>query len=141
MEIVQERLEREFDQDLITTAPTVVYQVVMRDGSIVQVENPAKLPDVRRLKRYASRSSRQDFRAAGLPGQRHHAVQPEARQSQVDMHYHGRQVKLTYEMPMAEVVMDFFDKLKSVLQGLRLARLRLQGISLCRRRQARHPDQ
>jgi translation elongation factor EF-4 len=81
MEIVQERLEREFDQDLITTAPTVVYEVLMRDGSVVEVENPAKLPE-HVEDRGDPRTDHHDhhFRAAGLPRQRHHAVQPEARQ-------------------------------------------------------------
>ena len=117
MEIVQERLEREFDQDLITTAPTVVYEVLMRDGSIVEVENPAKLPDQTKV---------EEIRepiitiTVFVPQQYLGNVITlcnEKRGNQVDMTYHGRQVQLVYEMPMAEVVMDFFDKLKSVSRG------------------------
>src|SRR3990167_9526831 len=117
MEIVQERLEREFDQDLITTAPTVVYQVVMRDGSIVEVENPAKLPDVTKTEEVrepiitATIFVPQDYLGNVI------TLCNQKRGNQVDMHYHGRQVKLVYEMPMAEVVMDFFDKLKSCSKG------------------------
>ena len=117
MEIVQERLEREFDQDLITTAPTVVYQVVMRDGTIVDVENPAKLPDVTKTEEVrepiitATIFVPQDYLGNVI------TLCNQKRGNQVDMHYHGRQVKLVYEMPMAEVVMDFFDKLKSCSKG------------------------
>jgi GTP-binding protein LepA len=117
MEIVQERLEREFDQDLITTAPTVVYQVVMRDGSIVEVENPAKLPDITKTEEVrepiitATIFVPQDFLGNVI------TLCNQKRGNQVDMHYHGRQVKVVYEMPMAEVVMDFFDKLKSCSKG------------------------
>ena len=117
MEIVQERLEREFDQDLITTAPTVVYQVVMRDGTIVEVENPAKLPDVTKTEEVrepiitATIFVPQDYLGNVI------TLCNQKRGNQVDMHYHGRQVKLVYEMPMAEVVMDFFDKLKSCSKG------------------------
>jgi GTP-binding protein LepA len=117
MEIVQERLEREFDQDLITTAPTVVYQVVMRDGSIVEVENPAKLPDITKTEEVrepiitATIFVPQDYLGNVI------TLCNQKRGTQVDMHYHGRQVKLVYEMPMAEVVMDFFDKLKSCSKG------------------------
>ncbi|MFA9950107.1 translation elongation factor 4 [Dentiradicibacter hellwigii] len=117
MEIVQERLEREFDQDLITTAPTVVYEVVMRDGSIVPVENPAKLPETTKI---------QEIRepiitiTVFVPQEYLGNVMTlcnQKRGNQIDMTYHGRQVQLIYEMPMAEVVMDFFDKLKSVSRG------------------------
>jgi GTP-binding protein LepA len=117
MEIVQERLEREFDQDLITTAPTVVYEVVMRDGSVVQVENPSKLPEVGKFDEIrepiitATIFVPQDYLGSVI------TLCNAKRGNQVDMHYHGRQVKLVYEMPMAEVVMDFFDKLKSVSRG------------------------
>ncbi len=117
MEIVQERLEREFDQDLITTAPTVVYEVVMRDGSVVQVENPSKLPEVGKFEEIrepiitATIFVPQDYLGSVI------TLCNAKRGNQVDMHYHGRQVKLVYEMPMAEVVMDFFDKLKSVSRG------------------------
>ncbi len=117
MEIVQERLEREFDQDLITTAPTVVYEVVMRDGSVVQVENPAKLPETQKVEEVrepiitATIFVPQDYLGSVI------TLCNQKRGNQVDMHYHGRQVKVVYDMPMAEVVMDFFDKLKSVSRG------------------------
>jgi len=117
MEIVQERLEREFDQDLITTAPTVVYEVVQRDGSVIQVENPAKLPEISKVEEVrepiitATIFVPQDYLGNVI------TLCNQKRGNQVDMHYHGRQVKLVYEMPMAEVVMDFFDKLKSCSKG------------------------
>ncbi len=117
MEIVQERLEREFDQDLITTAPTVIYEVVQRDGEVIQVENPAKLPEVQKVDEIrepiitATIFVPQDYLGAVI------TLCNQKRGNQVNMAYHGRQVQLVYEMPMAEVVMDFFDKLKSVSRG------------------------
>lgn len=117
MEIIQERLEREFDQDLITTAPTVVYEVVLRDGSTIQVENPSRLPELQKIEEIrepiitATIFVPQDYLGSVITLCNH------KRGHQVDMHYHGRQVKVVYEMPMAEVVMDFFDKLKSVSRG------------------------
>lgn len=117
MEIVQERLEREFDQDLITTAPTVVYEVVTRDGNVVQVENPAKLPETTKIEEIREPIITitvfvpQDYLGNVI------TLCNQKRGNQVDMTYHGRQVQLVYEMPMAEVVMDFFDKLKSVSRG------------------------
>ena len=117
MEIVQERLEREFDQDLITTAPTVVYQVLMRDGSVVMVENPSKLPETQKIEEVREPIITtvifvpQDYLGAVI------TLCEQKRGSQVNLAYHGRQVQVTYEMPMAEVVMDFFDKLKSVSRG------------------------
>ncbi|MBU0751056.1 MAG: translation elongation factor 4 [Gammaproteobacteria bacterium] len=117
MEIVQERLEREFDQDLITTAPTVVYEVLMRDGTVIQVENPSKLPELQKVEEIREPIITtkifvpQDYLGAVI------TLCESKRGSQVNMAYHGRQVQLTYEMPMAEVVMDFFDKLKSVSRG------------------------
>jgi len=117
MEIVQERLEREFDQDLITTAPTVVYEVLMRDGSIVLVENPAKLPEQTKIEEIREPIITitvfvpQEYLGNVI------TLCNQKRGNQVDMTYHGRQVQLVYEMPMAEVVMDFFDKLKSVSRG------------------------
>ncbi|MGB4856868.1 MAG: translation elongation factor 4, partial [Candidatus Dechloromonas phosphoritropha] len=117
MEIVQERLEREFDQDLITTAPTVVYEVVMHDGSVVQVENPAKLPELNKVEEVrepiitATIFVPQDYLGNVI------TLCNQKRGNQIDMHYHGRQVKLVYEIPMAEVVMDFFDRLKSCSKG------------------------
>lgn len=117
MEIVQERLEREFDQDLITTAPTVVYEVEMRDGTVLPVENPAKLPDTTKVNEIREPIITttifvpQEYLGSVI------TLCNQKRGNQVDMTYHGRQVQLVYEMPMAEVVMDFFDKLKSVSRG------------------------
>lgn len=117
MEIIQERLEREFDQDLITTAPTVIYEVVSRDGLVTQVENPSKLPDVTKILEVREPIITitvfvpQDYLGNVI------TLCNQKRGNQVDMTYHGRQVQLIYEMPMAEVVMDFFDKLKSVSRG------------------------
>ncbi len=117
MEIVQERLEREFDQDLITTAPTVIYEVVTRDGNVLQVENPAKLPEATKIEEIREPIITitvfvpQDYLGNVI------TLCNQKRGNQVDMTYHGRQVQLVYEMPMAEVVMDFFDKLKSVSRG------------------------
>ncbi len=117
MEIVQERLEREFDMDLITTAPTVVYEVVLNSGEIIRIENPSKLPDLGKIAEIrepiitATIFVPQDYLGPVI------TLCNQKRGNQVDMHYHGRQVKLVYDMPMAEVVMDFFDKLKSVSRG------------------------
>ena len=117
MEIVQERLEREFDQDLITTAPSVVYQVELNDKTVVQVDNPSKMPDLGRIAEIRE------------PIVTVHLYMPQdyvgpvmtlanlKRGMQINMAYHGRQVMLTYEMPLAEIVLDFFDKLKSVSRG------------------------
>jgi len=117
MEIVQERLEREFDQDLITTAPSVVYQVVKADGEVVMVENPAKMPDQGRLEEI-----REPIVTVHLymPQEYVGPVMTLANQKrgvQINMAYHGRQVMLTYELPLGEIVLDFFDKLKSVSRG------------------------
>jgi len=117
MEIVQERLEREFDQDLITTAPTVVYQVLLRGGEEIFVENPSKLPDVQKIEEIREPIITTEI---FLPQEYVGAVITLCtgkRGNQMDMRYHGRQVHLTYEMPLAEVVFDFFDKLKSVSRG------------------------
>ena len=117
MEIVQERLEREFDQNLITTAPTVIYEVLLTDGTLKIVENPAHLPEIQKIAEIrepiieTSIFVPQDYLGAVM------TLCNQKRGVQKDMHYHGRQVKLVYEMPMAEVVMDFFDKLKSVSRG------------------------
>jgi GTP-binding protein LepA len=117
MEIVQERLEREFDQDLITTAPSVVYQVGLNNGDVIQIENPSKMPDQGRIAEIRE------------PIVTVHLYMPQdyvgpvmtlanlKRGNQMNMAYHGRQVMLTYEMPLAEIVLDFFDKLKSVSRG------------------------
>jgi len=117
MEIVQERLEREFDQDLITTAPSVIYQVVKSDGTVSMVENPSKMPEQGRLDEV-----REPIVTVHLymPQEYVGSVMTLANQKrgvQMNMAYHGRQVMLTYEMPLAEIVLDFFDKLKSVSRG------------------------
>ncbi len=117
MEIVQERLEREFDQDLITTAPSVVYEVVKGDGEVIMVENPSKMPDQGRMQEI-----REPIVTVHLymPQEYVGPVMTLANQKrgvQMNMAYHGRQVMLTYEMPLGEIVLDFFDKLKSVSRG------------------------
>jgi len=117
MEIVQERLEREFDQDLITTAPSVVYQVVKGDGEVIMVENPSKMPEQARIEEI-----REPIVTVHLymPQEYVGPVMTLANQKrgvQLDMSYHGRQIKLTYELPLGEIVLDFFDKLKSVSRG------------------------
>ncbi len=117
MEIVQERLEREFDQDLITTAPSVVYQVVKGDGELIDVENPSKMPDVGRIQEIREPIVTvhlympQDYVGPVM------TLANQKRGIQMNMQYHGRQVMLTYEMPLGEIVLDFFDKLKSVSRG------------------------
>ena len=117
MEIVQERLEREFDMDLITTAPTVVYQVQQRDGTMVTVENPAKMPDPAKIDAIlepivtVNLYMPQDYVGAVM------TLCTQKRGTQINMSYHGRQVQLTYEIPMGEIVLDFFDRLKSVSRG------------------------
>jgi GTP-binding protein LepA len=117
MEIVQERLEREFDQDLVTTAPSVVYEVELNDGTVELVENPSKMPDLGRI-----REIREPIVTVQLymPQDCVGPVMTLANQKrgiQLNMAYHGKQVHLTYELPLAEIVLDFFDKLKSVSRG------------------------
>ncbi|MBA3023987.1 MAG: translation elongation factor 4 [Gammaproteobacteria bacterium] len=117
MEIVQERLEREFDMDLITTAPTVIYEVVQRDGSVIMVDNPSKLPDLSKVEEIrepivnVNLYMPQEYVGAVI------TLCTQKRGMQIDMSYHGKQVLLKYEMPMGEIVLDFFDKLKSVSRG------------------------
>ncbi|MDT8990929.1 translation elongation factor 4 [Curvibacter sp. APW13] len=117
MEIVQERLEREFDQDLITTAPSVVYQVLKADGELVMVENPSKMPEVSKIDEIREPIVTvhlympQDYVGTVM------TLANQKRGVQINMAYHGRQVMLTYEMPLGEIVLDFFDKLKSVSRG------------------------
>lgn len=117
MEIVQERLEREFNQDLITTAPSVVYKVVKGDGEVIDVENPSKMPDVGRIQEILEPIVTvhlympQDYVGPVM------TLANQKRGIQMNMQYHGRQVMLTYEMPLGEIVLDFFDKLKSVSRG------------------------
>lgn len=117
MEIVQERLEREFDQDLITTAPSVVYEVELNNGAMIEVENPSKMPTPDKIAQI-----REPIMTVHLymPQEYVGAVMTLANQKrgvQLNMAYHGRQVMLTYELPLAEIVLDFFDRLKSVSRG------------------------
>jgi GTP-binding protein LepA len=117
MEIVQERLEREFDQDLITTAPSVVYQVLKGDGEVIMVENPSKIPEQSKVQEI-----REPIVTVHLymPQEYVGPVMTLANQKrgvQLNMAYHGKQVMLTYELPLGEIVLDFFDKLKSVSRG------------------------
>ncbi|MBX3606790.1 MAG: translation elongation factor 4 [Piscinibacter sp.] len=117
MEIVQERLEREFDQDLITTAPSVVYEVELNDGTVLNVENPSKMPDQGRI-----REIREPIVTVQLYMPQDYVgpvmtLANQKRGTQINMAYHGKQVHLTYELPLAEIVLDFFDKLKSVSRG------------------------
>ncbi len=117
LDIVQERLEREYDMDLITTAPTVVYQVLLRDGTVIEIENPSKLPDLSRVEEIrepvitTTILMPQEYVGPVI------TLCTERRGAQKNMQYLGRQVMLTYELPLAEVVMDFFDRLKSVSRG------------------------
>ena len=117
MEIVQERLEREFDQDLITTAPTVIYQVMLKGGEVIEIENPSRLPELSKIEEIrepiitATMLMPQEYVGTVM------TLCNQKRGNQIDMEYHGRQVILKYEMPMNEVVMDFFDKLKSSSRG------------------------
>ena len=117
MDIVQERLEREYDMELITTAPTVVYQVVTKDGAVTQIENPSKLPDPSTIEEIREPIIRATII---MPHEYVGSVMTlcnDKRGAQVNMQYVGRQVILTYDMPLNEVVMDFFDKLKSNSRG------------------------
>ena len=117
MEIVQERLEREYDLDLITTAPTVVYEVEKKSGEVLRVDNPSALPDVGDIAEMREPIARctilvpQDYLGSVL------ALCVEKRGQQRDMQFLGAQVSLTYDIPMADVVVDFFDRLKSVSRG------------------------
>src|SRR6267378_2755956 len=117
MDIVQERLEREYDMALVTTAPTVVYEIRLRDGTIARIENPAKMPDPSKIEEIREPIIEtiifvpQEYVGAIM------TLCTQKRGVQKNMQYHGRQVMLTYEMPLNEVVMDFFDKLKSASRG------------------------
>jgi GTP-binding protein LepA len=117
MEIVQERLEREYDMDLITTAPTVVYELLLKDGSVVQIENPSRLPEPSRIEETrepvinVNLLMPQDYVGPVM------TLCNGKRGVQKNMQYMGRQVMLSYEMPLNEVVLDFFDRLKSVSRG------------------------
>jgi len=117
MEIIQERLEREYNLDLITTAPTVIYEIVTKDDSVINVDNPSKLPDVGEIQEMREPIARctiltpQEFLGNII------TLCIDKRGSQVDLQYLGKQVQLIYDIPMAEVVLDFFDRLKSVSRG------------------------
>ncbi len=117
MEIVQERLEREYDMDLITTAPTVVYELLLKSGEVVQIENPSRLPEPSRIEEIrepiimVNLLMPQDYVGPVM------TLCNNKRGIQKNMQYMGRQVMLTYEMPLNEVVLDFFDRLKSVSRG------------------------
>ena len=117
MDIVQERLEREFDMDLITTAPTVVYEVLMRDGTLVRVENPSKMPDPSKIEEIREPVVSvtvfvpQEYVGSVM------TLCTGKRGVQTNLAYHGRQVHLSYDLPMNEIVLDFFDKLKSISRG------------------------
>ena len=117
MEIVQERLEREFDMDLITTAPSVVYQVLRRDGTLIQVDSPSKMPEVGKIEEIrepivnVTLFMPQEYVGPVI------TLCTGKRGVQTNMSYHGRQVHLNYEIPLAEIVLDFFDRLKSVSRG------------------------
>lgn len=117
MEIVQERLEREFNQDLITTAPSVIYEVLPSDGEKIMVESPAKMPEQARIQEVrepvvtVQLYMPQDYVGAVM------TLCNQKRGVQCNMTYHGRQVMLVYDLPLGEIVLDFFDKLKSVSRG------------------------
>ncbi|MEQ1667389.1 MAG: translation elongation factor 4 [Sulfuriferula sp.] len=117
MEIVQERLEREYDMDLITTAPTVIYEVVMKGGDVIHIENPSKLPDLSKIEEIrepiitATILVPEEYLGSVI------TLCTQKRGTQTNMQYMGRQVMLNYDMPMNEVVMDFFDRLKSATRG------------------------
>jgi GTP-binding protein LepA len=117
MEIIQERLEREYDLDLITTAPTVIFEVVLKNGDILYVDNPSRMPDPSQIEEMREPI----VKATILVPQEHLGnvitLCVEKRGVQIDMHFLGSQVQVVYDLPMNEVVLDFFDRLKSVSRG------------------------
>ncbi len=117
MEIVQERLEREYDVDLITTAPTVIYEVITQNDQVLMIDNPAKLPDMGTIKEIREPIIRANILVPETYLGGVITLCIEKRGVQKDMQYVGRQVSLHYEMPLSEVVLDFFDRLKSVSRG------------------------
>ncbi|ELH3781035.1 elongation factor 4 [Vibrio parahaemolyticus] len=117
MEIIQERLEREYDLDLITTAPTVVYEVEKTDGELLYVDSPAKLPAINDIEEIREPIARCNILVPADYLGNVITLCVEKRGLQVDMVYHGNQVAVTYDIPMAEVVLDFFDRLKSTSRG------------------------
>ena len=141
MEIVQERLEREFDMDIITTAPSVVYESNSATGTVVTIESPSRMPEIAKIA---------DIRepivkvTLFMPQEYVGPVMTlcnNKRGVQLNMSYHGRQVHLTYEIPLAEIVLDFFDKLKSVSRGYASMDYEIRGIPLGRRGQGGPADQ
>ena len=117
MEIIQERLEREYDLNLITTAPTVVYEVLTNKGQVVQVDNPSRLPEPGEIAEVREPIIQVDILVPHTHLGSVITLCIEKRGVQKNMHYHGKQVAISYELPMSEVVMDFFDRLKSVSRG------------------------
>ncbi|EGR2794897.1 MULTISPECIES: translation elongation factor 4 [Vibrio] len=117
MEIIQERLEREYDLDLITTAPTVVYEVLKTNKETIYVDSPAKLPAINDIDEIREPIARCNILVPADYLGNVITLCIEKRGTQVDMVYHGNQVALTYDIPMAEVVLDFFDRLKSTSRG------------------------
>ncbi|MBJ6983147.1 translation elongation factor 4 [Luteimonas sp. MC1750] len=117
MEIVQERLEREYDLNLISTAPTVVYEVLMTDGEVMSLDNPAKLPPTNKIEEVREPIIRANILTPPDYVGNVITLCEEKRGSQVGIQYLGSQVQISYELPMAEVVLDFFDRLKSVSRG------------------------
>ncbi|MCJ0824380.1 translation elongation factor 4 [Luteimonas sp. 50] len=117
MEIVQERLEREYDLNLITTAPTVIYEVLKTDGTVLPLDNPAKLPQANFIDEIREPIIRANILTPPDYVGNVITLCEEKRGSQVGIQYLGSQVQISYELPMAEVVMDFFDRLKSVSRG------------------------
>lgn len=117
MEIIQERLEREYDLDLITTAPTVIYEIKKRNGDIIQIDNPSKLPDTGLIDEFREPIARCNILVPPDYLGNVMTLCIERRGVQVDMKFMGNQVQLVFDIPMGEVVMDFFDRLKSVSRG------------------------
>ncbi|HEY5850326.1 MAG TPA: translation elongation factor 4 [Lysobacter sp.] len=117
MEIVQERLEREYNLNLISTAPTVIYEVLKTDGSIIPMDNPAKLPPVNMIEEVREPIIRANILTPPDYVGNVITLCEEKRGAQIGIQYMGGQVQISYELPMAEVVLDFFDKLKSVSRG------------------------
>ncbi|GAB3728054.1 translation elongation factor 4 [Silanimonas algicola] len=117
MEIVQERLEREYDLDLVTTAPTVVYELVQTDGEVMKLDNPARLPPVNKIQEIREPIIRANILTPEEYIGNIIKLCEEKRGSQIGITYLGSQVQIAYELPMAEVVLDFFDRLKSVSRG------------------------
>ena len=121
MEIIQERLEREYNLDLITTAPTVVYEILTEKNEIISISNPSSLPETNTIQ-----EMREPICEANILVPKDYVgnvitLCVEKRGVQKDMQFVGNQVSISYELPMSEVVMDFFDRLKSVSRGFALS--------------------